>query len=99
MQLIEREIKKLNPLLRKIGINRNIGNPGITNQNICVLIRDILSTSFVSNQIHVSEMIETKGKAIIIAASIVDLLLTSVATKIIIAEIITFIIFKEGIIG
>jgi hypothetical protein len=89
---------KPKPLLRKKGKIRNIGKPGITNQNICLLIVDICSISFVSTQIHVSEIIETKGSAIIIAAMVVDRLLTSVATKIIIAEIITFTICNVGII-
>ena len=95
---IIREIKKPNPLLRKKGKIRNIGKPGITNQNTCLLIVDICSISFVSTQIHISEIIETNGSAIIIAAMVVDRLLTSVATKIIIAEIITFTICNVGII-
>ena len=53
-----REIIKPKPLLRKKGKIRNIGKPGITKQNICLLIADICSISFVSTQIHISEIIE-----------------------------------------
>jgi hypothetical protein len=77
-------------LLRRIGNNNNIGKPVITNQKICVLKTEIFSISLVSSHIHVSEIIDTNGKAIIMAAIRVDLLDISIAKSIIKADIKVF---------
>ena len=86
--------KKLTPLLRRKGRIKNIGRLGITNQKIWELKIAILAASLVSNHIQVSEIMDTKGRAIMKAAKIVDLLLTSVATKMRRAEVRAFTICK-----
>ena len=91
-------MKKPRPLFKKNGNNKNIGKLGITNQNIWVLKIEILFKSLVSNHIHVSETIDTSGIAIIIADNKVDFLLTSVATRIIKADIKNLTIWNVGII-
>ena len=81
-------------MLRRKGRIKNIGRLGITNQKIWELKIAILAASLVSNHIQVSEIMDTKGRAIMKAAKIVDLLLTSVATKISRAEVRAFTICK-----
>ena len=87
-------IKKWAPLWRSAGITKNIGRLGITNQKIWELNKAIFETSLVSIHTQVREIMDTNGKAIIRAARIVDLLLTSEAIKMIIPEVTAFTIFS-----
>lgn len=82
--------EKCNPLFISAGIIKNIGRLGSTNQKIWELKADIFEASLVSIHTQVREIIDTSGNAIIKAARIVDLLLTSVAIKMIRPEVTAF---------